>query len=268
MKHFFRLVRFAWPYRARFVASLACALMVAGLWGADIGSVYPLLQILLYDQNGQKWVAQKIETLEADQAILRARRAEVEFVGRTGDAAALVNHFRALTDLHRLRSEEAMKAQRLDALNDSGGRAPLRGRPGAASGTLTLRVAEARIDELKRARALWLEGDRGGLLDRSARLTRDLGDDDRWLARYRWVQPRVIRYFPVDVFNTLLYSWEWPSRGSSCFFRKCLWRISFSSLCSRSGTCFSAAPWRLTSPASQTRARLSSWLDSPTTWIR
>ncbi|HEV3122076.1 MAG TPA: ABC transporter ATP-binding protein, partial [Isosphaeraceae bacterium] len=204
MKHFFRLVRFAWPYRARFVASLACALMVAGLWGADIGSVYPLLQILLYDQNGQKWVAQKIETLESDQAILRARLAEVDFVERSSDASALVEHFRVLADEQRKCSEESLKTQQIDAHNEPGGRAPLRGRPGVSSGTLKLRVAEARVDELKRARSLWVEGDPAGLADRRARIARDLTDDDRWLARYRWVQPRVIRYFPVDVFNTLL----------------------------------------------------------------
>ncbi len=44
MKNFFRLVRFAWPYRIRFGLSLGCALMVALLYGADIAAVYTTLE--------------------------------------------------------------------------------------------------------------------------------------------------------------------------------------------------------------------------------
>ena len=80
MKNFARLVRFAWPYRGRFALSLVCAVLVALLYFADIMAVYPLLQILTKSQNGQKWVAETIETVEGDIRALDAQRGEVAYV--------------------------------------------------------------------------------------------------------------------------------------------------------------------------------------------
>src|SRR3954465_6125929 len=78
MKNFARLVRFAWPYRVRFVASLVCAVLVALLWSANISAVYPLLKILFYSENCQTWVAEKIIALETDLRAIDARREEVD----------------------------------------------------------------------------------------------------------------------------------------------------------------------------------------------
>ena len=77
MKNFARLVRFAWPYRVRFGLSIACAAMVALLFFAELGAVYPLLQILFNSENPQKWVAEKIESFRDDIAALEARQVEV-----------------------------------------------------------------------------------------------------------------------------------------------------------------------------------------------
>ena len=62
MKNFARLVRFALPYKVRFGLSIACAAMVALLFFAELGAVYPLLHILFNSQNPQKWVAEKIDS--------------------------------------------------------------------------------------------------------------------------------------------------------------------------------------------------------------
>ncbi len=75
MKNFARLVRFAWPYRFRFGLSLGCALMVALFYGTDIATVYPLLKILFYNDNCQKWVAQQI----IDQETRNSRKIDAEW---------------------------------------------------------------------------------------------------------------------------------------------------------------------------------------------
>ena len=80
MKNFIRLVKFAWPYRLRFGLSLGCAMMVAVLWFLNISAVYPLLQILFYHQNCQRWIGEQIAESETRIACLEARIAEVEAV--------------------------------------------------------------------------------------------------------------------------------------------------------------------------------------------
>src|SRR5438067_13617251 len=83
MKNFARLVRFAWPYRVRFGLSLACAVMVALLWSANISAVLPLLKILFYSENCQTWVTEKIVAMETDLRAIDARRDEVDLIRRT-----------------------------------------------------------------------------------------------------------------------------------------------------------------------------------------
>src|SRR3712207_4398162 len=99
MKNFARLVRFAWPYRVRFFASVGCAIMVALLWFANIAAVYPLLQILVYSQNSQKWAAEKIEGMKTDSRGPRARLDEIDLVKRLAThehpkPAELVDHYK------------------------------------------------------------------------------------------------------------------------------------------------------------------------------
>ena len=61
MKNFARLVRYALPYKVRFGLSICCAAMVALLFFAELGAVYPLLHILFDSQNPQRWIAEKID---------------------------------------------------------------------------------------------------------------------------------------------------------------------------------------------------------------
>src|SRR4051794_14063423 len=101
MKNFSRLVRFAWPYRSRFGLSLACALAVAVLYGADLAAVYPLLKILFYNDNCQTWVAKEIVVQETEVRKVDARLAELDTAARLPAPAgpALRDHF---TAVHRL----------------------------------------------------------------------------------------------------------------------------------------------------------------------
>jgi len=93
MNHFARAVRLALSRRATFAASIACALLVAVLWGGNISAIYPFVEVVFHGQSmpawvdeqiadGEKTVAQlteKIETLEARLARLPAPEQRVRF---------------------------------------------------------------------------------------------------------------------------------------------------------------------------------------------
>jgi len=51
MRNFIRALRHTWPYRGRFILSLACAVLAAMLWGLNFTSIYPILKILGNDQT-------------------------------------------------------------------------------------------------------------------------------------------------------------------------------------------------------------------------
>jgi ATP-binding cassette subfamily B protein/subfamily B ATP-binding cassette protein MsbA len=56
MKNFLRALRHAWPYRARLVLSLVCAILAAVFWGLNFTSIYPVLKLLHTGQSPQQWV--------------------------------------------------------------------------------------------------------------------------------------------------------------------------------------------------------------------
>jgi hypothetical protein len=111
MKNFARLVRFAWPYRVRFGLSMGCAAMVALLWFTELGAVYPLLQILFNSQNGQKWVAEKIDSIETEIEAIRRGLDELDSVDRlaAGDnprPPRLVEHFQRRDEQFAVKERE------------------------------------------------------------------------------------------------------------------------------------------------------------------
>jgi hypothetical protein len=80
MTNFARLVRFCWPYRGRFAVSIGCAVMVALLWFTELGAVYPLLQVLLNNENTQGWIVAQIDEKESEELALEARLEQIAFV--------------------------------------------------------------------------------------------------------------------------------------------------------------------------------------------
>ena len=96
MKNFARLARFAWPYRARFILSLGCAVMVALLWFTNLSAVYPLLQILFHSQNCQRWVNEDFALSQLGHQRFAKRVVEIE-------SAAMAWLFR------RLRGDDIIK---------------------------------------------------------------------------------------------------------------------------------------------------------------
>jgi ATP-binding cassette subfamily B protein/subfamily B ATP-binding cassette protein MsbA len=58
--NFIKVVRMAIRYRWTFFSSIICALIVAVLWGGNIGTVYPIVEVVFQGETPQHWIARKI----------------------------------------------------------------------------------------------------------------------------------------------------------------------------------------------------------------
>ncbi len=78
MKNFLRATRLALRHPWTLLGAMACALMVALLWGANIGTVYPFVEVVFEKQSLQDWVAEEIDKSQDRQRNLasEARRWE------------------------------------------------------------------------------------------------------------------------------------------------------------------------------------------------
>ena len=208
MKNFARLVRFAWPYRARFGLSLACAGMVALMWGSNIGAVYPLLKILFDDKTCQTWLAEQAEGIETD---LKADRARVEELDLVRDHApgspALKGHVRAIREeyaaLHGVLEDLQLRFDDLGPRGTRPGEVQRR-KAELAVKQHELQVVQARVEELGTAREITLRDGPAGLVPRRETLGKSLAASEKRLAWYRWAQPAADRLLPHDGFRTLL----------------------------------------------------------------
>jgi ATP-binding cassette, subfamily B, bacterial MsbA len=61
MRNFLRILKYAWPYRYRLLASVFCALLVAAFWSLNLSAIYPILKILSTDKNLHQWVDEEID---------------------------------------------------------------------------------------------------------------------------------------------------------------------------------------------------------------
>ena len=62
MKAFGQALRILSHYPATLAGSLACSLLVAVLWGGNIGALLPVFEVVLQNQTLQKWLEKQIET--------------------------------------------------------------------------------------------------------------------------------------------------------------------------------------------------------------
>ena len=60
MRNAVRLFKFIWPQRARLAWSAFFALIVAALWGANLTVVYPVVKVLVEQENLHEWVGEEI----------------------------------------------------------------------------------------------------------------------------------------------------------------------------------------------------------------
>ena len=213
MKNFARLVRFAWPYRVRFVLSLVCAGMVAVMWGGNLGAVYPLLSILFRNQNCQYWIAERVDQTETEVQVYRARTEELGLLTKNGlmPLVDFTAHYRTL------RSEQRAESDRVRKLQDEKISQATSERQTDVSAILPpseialneaqnrpLHVIDARVKELEGVQAFVQARDLHSIEVRRDRAERSMNDSKWWLNIYLRVQPWVNRYLPNNGFNTLL----------------------------------------------------------------
>jgi ABC-type multidrug transport system fused ATPase/permease subunit len=212
MKNFVRLVRFAWPHRYRFALSIACAAMVALFYFTELGAVLPLLNILLKNENPQRWISTQIDKF-GERIILLDAQAEV--AQKIRDAAGLGDtQSLELSRQYRLLEEEsdALRAklserQRAVDLPDLKGLSPQSVKRASAE-IEELRqqhdVVEGRLTELRKGSAWLKAGDAGAIRYRLAEIEKEKKSEQAWLARYQRIQPLIYRYLPSDSFRNLL----------------------------------------------------------------
>ena len=63
--NFGRVVRMSLRYKFTFLAACFCALMVALLWVANIGILYPVVEVIFQDQSMHQWIDGKIKDTDA-----------------------------------------------------------------------------------------------------------------------------------------------------------------------------------------------------------
>jgi len=71
MKSFLRAIRLALAYRLLVASSVFCSLMVALLWGGNIGAVYPFVEVAFKNQSLQNWVDLQIADAQSNLATVR-----------------------------------------------------------------------------------------------------------------------------------------------------------------------------------------------------
>jgi subfamily B ATP-binding cassette protein MsbA len=211
MKHFFRLLRFAWRYRIRFSLSVGCAVMVAVLWFANIGAVYPLLQILFYHQSCQRWIGEQIAETSTKVAALEGRIGEIYAVRRAagdrlGAVPALKARYERLGAEAQSRLETLRGAEReLAAEPQAGGGALGRaGPPDLGPLRHEHQVAAARLEQLTSALGRFRENQIEALDQDRATLVRELEKARKHLARLHWMEPFIRRFLPAEGFPTLV----------------------------------------------------------------
>ncbi len=209
MKNFARLVRFALPYKLRFGLSICCAAMVALLFFTELGAVYPLLHILFDKQDPQRWIAEKIDSIEDELHVLEARKAEARFVGdyatrRQGEFEELKKRIR---DLQKDFQE---RERALRELEGQFGDSVLTDSPDSKQSERlrSLRrahlAAEARLKELRDCSSLLLKNDTASIERQRADIDAEIGKQNWWLRKYELAQPFINRYLPDDSFRCLL----------------------------------------------------------------
>ncbi len=212
MKNFARLVRYALPYKVRFGLSICCAAMVALLFFAELGAVYPLLHILFDSQNPQRWIAEKIEAIEDEIHILEARKGEAERVQAVAESGQrdFEDLKKRIRNLHadHIRKESVLREQEGQLGNNAWREAADPSAPEQAARLETLRkdqrLAYARWKELADCSSLLTKDETAYLNRRVADLDDEMKNQGKWLWRCQFVQPSINRYLPKDSFKSLV----------------------------------------------------------------
>ncbi len=122
MRSFARAIRMALRFRFTLLASLACSLLVGILWGANIGTLYPFVEIVFQGESLQKSTARKLDEAQRKSAEMRPAIEELnrQVAVATGDEKVELQRQIELLQI-RLDAEEraVASARRYQALVDN-----------------------------------------------------------------------------------------------------------------------------------------------------
>ena len=81
MRNLGRALRMALHYRWSLIWAFICSMLVALLWGANLGAVYPFVEVVLKDKSLQEWADQRLqdsrEAIETSEARIRELQSEI-----------------------------------------------------------------------------------------------------------------------------------------------------------------------------------------------
>ncbi len=116
MGNFGRVVRVALRYYWTVAASFICALIVAVLWGANIGFLYPLVEVVGLNQSLSTWVDRAIEAdhkVIAEQSLVAARLTEQISAAPETEKKSLARDLRAATSRREAAEADLHRSQKL-----------------------------------------------------------------------------------------------------------------------------------------------------------
>ena len=65
MKNFLRAVKLGMRYRFTLLGAVVCSLIVALFWGFNIGTIYPVVEVVFQGKAMPDWIDEEIARLEA-----------------------------------------------------------------------------------------------------------------------------------------------------------------------------------------------------------
>jgi subfamily B ATP-binding cassette protein MsbA len=104
MGNFARTLKLALRYRWTVAASTFCSLVVAALWGGNIGTLYPLVEVVGNNQSLSQWVDKSIAQAQSTVVELGTEAARLEQQAKTAgpdEAYALARQIRSANNRRR-----------------------------------------------------------------------------------------------------------------------------------------------------------------------
>ena len=137
MKNLLRSIRMAFKYRWSLIGAIACSFLVAITWGANIGAVYPFVEVVFEGQSLQDWVDSTRESTHKELQKLDVEIAEIDQQLKATDVAADREQL-----AHRLALKESIRSAHEEKLDWTDRIAPsiARWAPKTPFGTLVIVV--------------------------------------------------------------------------------------------------------------------------------
>jgi len=180
MTNFYRALRLALRHRWTFALAVFSAGIVAVLWGANIGTVYPFVEVVFQDQSLVEWADRGIASSQQTIGQLNGELARLQKYAGLPPAQArelIAADLKAVSE-----EEELARTQRREGRNE-------------------LRAQVRQLTALSKASDAELPGD----LQVTEQLRRSrLLAEERALRAREWLKPYLVKYSPASPFHTLV----------------------------------------------------------------